>query len=165
VLLAIVVRPNYLETAMYGRKWVSRLVVSLASIRSIAVSPPESDIAAEAQKVIREQTQKFLSGCIAKESAASEKGHTPDDAKLNEAYRNLVVDFLSGFDKMDTEYLHHFEWLNPTFLSWCTRSNYAPIQKGCHDLLEKTSPASTVPKTDETKAIQETDTDATEPDS
>lgn len=128
---------------MYGRKWVSQMIVSLASLDSIAVTPPDSDAGvAEAQKAIREQTQKFLSGCIAKETTASEKGHSPDDVALSEAYRKLVLEFLSGFGKMDTDHLHHLDWLNPVLLSWCTRSKFEPIQKGVHDLLQKTSPAS-----------------------
>ena len=127
------------------------MIVSLSSLESIAAAKPESGAAesgnaAEAQKVIREQSQKFLSGCIAKENAATEKGHSDDDVVLNEAYRKLVLDFLSSFDKMETTHLRHLDWLNPVLLTWCTRSKFEPIQKGVHDLLEKTSPASAEPK-------------------
>lgn len=134
---------------MYGRKWMTRMILALASMESIAIAPSSSDGAAsssvvEAQKVIREQTQKFLAACIAKETAASQKGHTAEDAVLNEASRKLVLAFLSGFDRMETDHLHHLDWLNPVLLSWCTRSKHEPIQKSVHDLLEKTSPASAV---------------------
>jgi len=139
--------PDYLETAIYGRKCMMRMIVALASMDSIALTPSSSDTeattrVAEAQKVVREQTQKFLAACIAKETAASQKGYSQDDVVLYEASRKLVLDFLSSFDQMDTNHLHNLEWLNPVLLSWCTRSKYEPIQKAVHDLLEKTSPAS-----------------------
>lgn len=122
------------------------MIVSLASLETIAAASAGSEDVTEAQKIIREQTQKFLSGCIAKENSASEKGHTNDDVVLNDAYRKLVLDFLSGFDKLETEHLRHLDWLNPVLLTWCTRSKSEALQKGVHDLLEKTSPASAKPE-------------------
>ena len=122
------------------------MIVSLASLESIAAATSGSEEVAEAQKVIREQTQKFLSGLIAKENVASEKGHTNDEVVLNDGYRKLVLEFLSSFDKIETTDLRHLEWLNPVLLTWCTRSKSEAIQKGVHDLLEKTSPASAKPE-------------------
>lgn len=138
--------PDYLETAIYGRKWMVRMIIALVSMDSIAQTSSSTDtetatLVAEAQKVVREQTQKFLAACIAKETAVSLKGHSQDDVVLYEASRKLVLNFLSSFDEMDTNRLRNLEWLNPVLLSWCTRSKYEPIQKAVHDLLEKTSPA------------------------
>ncbi|CAB9499510.1 inhibited guanine nucleotide-exchange protein 1 [Seminavis robusta] len=140
------VPPDYRETAVYGRKWMSSIILSLAPTQSVAYTPAPSDptasIVAEAQKVVKEQTQKLLSAFIAKENTASQKGASPDDTVLYEVSRDLVLEFLSGFGKMDSAILHHLDWLNPVLLSWCTRSKHKPIQQAVHDLLENTSPAS-----------------------
>ena len=105
---------------------------------------------AEAQKVVKEQTQKLLSVCIAKEAAGLQKGCTREDLEIGKASTALVLSFLAGFDSMDADHLSYLDWLNPVLLSWCTRSQNQSIQKGVQQLLEKTSPASPVkPRNDE----------------
>ena len=139
------------------------MIASLAAMESIATGQPgldqtESNDVAEGQKVIREQAQKLLSAFIAKEAAALDKGHSSDDVVVYEAYRRLVLDFLSSFESMGSTHLRHLDWLNPVLLSWCTRSKFEPIQKAVHDLLEKTSPASpktSAPETEPDKSAPE----------
>ena len=139
-------RPDYLENAGYGRKWMAKLITSLASMECVAITPPDSDEGAdrvaEAQKVVKEQTQKLLSACIAKEAAGMQKGCSSEDAVLGNASSKLILWFLEGFDNMEPSHLRHLDWLNPVLLTWCTRSKDESIQKSVHDLLEKTSPAS-----------------------
>lgn len=126
---------------------MARLITLLAKMDSVAKAPSDSDEAcpvAEAQKVVKEQTQKLLSACVSKESAGLQKGCSNEDRELGKASTTLVLAFLSGFDSLNVEHLHHLDWLNPVLLSWCTRSKTESIQKAVHDLLEKTSPASPV---------------------
>ena len=99
---------------------------------------------AEAQKVVKEQTHKLLSVCIAKEAAGLQKGCTREDREVGKASTALVLSFLASFDSMDSDHLSYLDWLNPVLLSWCTRSQNESIQKGVKALLEKTSPASPV---------------------
>ena len=118
----------------------------------VAISPSDSDesanLVAESQKVVKEQTQKVLAAFITKESVALKKGASKEDVVLYEALRDMVLACLSDFGKTDTRILPHLDWLNPIFLSWCTRSKSKSIQTAVHDLLEKTSPASHPQKVD-----------------
>jgi len=131
--------PDYIENAMYGRKWMARLIVLLVGMKSVAT---ERDASSESQKVVKEQTQKLLSWCVAKETEGLQKDCSKSDKVLGEASSALVLSFLANFDCMSVDRLHELEWLNPVLLSWCTRSKSESIQKAIHDLLEKTSPAS-----------------------
>jgi len=125
---------------------MSRLIISLAAMDSVAITLPDSDSGAasvaEAQKVVKEQTQKLLSACIAKEAAGLQKGCSPEESVLGKSSVALIMAFLSGFASMERSHLRHLEWLNSTLLTWCTRSKTESIQKSVHDLLEITSPAS-----------------------
>lgn len=138
-------RPDYLENAMYGRTWMVSLILQLVSMKDVAVTPAENDAAASrvdvSQSLVKEQTEKLLSSFLLREQAAMKKGCSETDKALHEFSKTLVLDLLSGLDSMDKEHLRHLAWLNPSLLTWCTRSKEKSIQKAVHDLLEKTSPA------------------------
>jgi hypothetical protein len=131
---------------------MSSFILSLATMESVAITPPGSDesaiLVAESQKVVKEQTQKLLAAFVAKEAAAFQKGASNDDVALYEASRDMIQEFLSDFGKADNSILPYLDWLNPVLLTWCTRSKSKPIQTAVHDLLEKTSPASHPQKVD-----------------
>lgn len=118
---------------------------------------------AEAQKVVKEQTQKLLSVCIAKEAAGLQKGCSHEDREVGNASTALVLSFLAGFDKMDADHLTYLDWLNPVLLSWCTRSQNESIQKGVKALLEKTSPAAPVKPPKDEPAVEDESESATAP--
>jgi hypothetical protein len=131
---------------------MSSFILSLATMESVAITPPDSDasasLVAESQKVVKEQTQKLLAAFVAKEAAALQKGANSEDVALYEASRDMVLELLSDFSKADNTILPYLDWLNPSLLTWCTRSKSRPIQTAVHDLLEKTSPASHPQKVD-----------------
>ena len=133
---------------MYGRKWMTRMIISLVSTDSIAMTSEAAakGSVAEGQKVIKDQIKRFLDGFLAKEKAATQKGHRPDDVTVYEAYRQLVLDLLAGFEKLDPRQLHRLEWVNKPLLSGCTQSKYDPIVKAVNALLNNTSPASPLTK-------------------
>ena len=113
---------------------------------------------AEAQKVVKEQTHKLLSVCIAKEVAGLQKGCTREDREVGKASTALVLSFLAGFDSIDSDHLSYLDWLNPVLLSWCTRSQNESIQKGVKALLEKTSPASPVKPSNDESSVEDDET-------
>ena len=115
-------------------------------MEEVAITPDENDAAASrvaaSQNIVKDQTQKLLSSFLAKEELGLKKGSSETDRDLYNMSKDLVLTFLSDLDSMERDHLHHLAWLNPTLLTWCTRSKDQAIQKAMHDLLEKTSPAS-----------------------
>lgn len=133
---------------MYARTWMVTLILQLVSMKEVAYTPKENDAAASrvaaSQAVVKEQTQNFLASFLGREEVALKKGSSGVDKDLYDFSKSLVLLFLSGLESMESKILHHLAWLNPTLLTWCTRSKDQAVQKAVHDLLEKTSPASPV---------------------
>ena len=143
---------------MYGRKWMNRLILHLASIEEVGATMPvdkdgKTSRFGQGQKQIIEATENLLMTFVAKEEAVAQ--YNRKSAKVDEAiykrYTVLVLELLSGFGSMDGEYLKRMEWLSPILLSSCIRSTNEEVRLMVQKVVDKSSPISQdPPKTDDT---------------
>jgi len=147
--LAFYDRPDYRENALYGRKWINRLVLQLVSIKEIAEAPSDADTKnnrfAQGQKQILELTEALLVSFVKKEEAASEYHHSTLEEVIYKRYTSLVHELLSGFGSMDSAYLQKMSWISPVLLSSCIRSKNEEIRLMVQKLVSRTSADSTSP--------------------
>jgi len=161
--------PDYRETALYGRKWINRLVLQLASIKEIAEAPsdadPKSNRFTQAQKLVVELTEGVLLSFVQKEEAASQYNHSALEDAIYKRYTALVHELLSGYGNMDSVYLQKMPWISPVLLSSCIRSKNEDIRLMVQKLVSRTSadatpaapyPAPSPPKPKTSEAQDET---------
>lgn len=157
-------RPDYRETALYGRKWINRLVLQLVSIKEIADAPADADSKSnrfvQGQKLVVELTEGLLMSFVQKEEAASRYGHSILEEVVYKRYTALVHELLSGYGNMETEYLQKMSWISPVLLGSCIRSKNEEIRLMVQKLVSRTSgdstssvpyPSPTAPKSAEAK--------------
>jgi len=168
-LFVLFYSPDYRETALYGRKWINRLVLQLASIKEIAEAPsdadPKSNRFTQAQKLVVELTEGMLLSFVQKEEAASQYNHSALEDAIYKRYTALVHELLSGFGNMDSVYLQKMSWISPVLLSSCIRSKNEDIRLMVQKLVSRTSadatpaapyPAPSPPKPKTSEAQDET---------
>jgi len=129
--------PDYLETAFYGRKWMNRFLLQIASLKEIEGNPAEGSRQAAAQTIVKEQTQALVSMFLEKESILTGDGKKLAlDVKLLERLTNLVKDMLAGYAKLPDEHLSRMSWLNPV-MSSCIHTNNEDIRFGIQKLVKR----------------------------
>jgi rhodanese-related sulfurtransferase len=136
--------PSYNETAMYGRMWMNRFILQLASVKEIAQAPADADVKsnrfAAGRKLVAEETQRLLSYFLKSEHAAAQYSHYAKDEALHTRYTSLVMELLSGFGKMDGEHLKDLAWINPVLLGTCIQSKNENIRLAVQKLVQRMAP-------------------------
>ena len=157
-------RPDYRETVFYGRKWINRLVLQLASIKEIAEAPPDADPKSnrftQGQKQVVELTEGLLMSFVQKEEAASQYRHSELEELVYKRYTALVQELFAGYGSMDDIFLRKMSWISPVLLSSCIRSKNEEIRLMVQKLVSRASgdstpaapyPSPTAPKPAEAK--------------
>mmetsp|Transcript_28727 Transcript_28727/g.47555 ORF Transcript_28727/g.47555 Transcript_28727/m.47555 type:complete len:1239 (+) Transcript_28727:3-3719(+) len=127
--------PNYIENAIYGRKWLNKLVLQLIeSTRPIESSP-------QVQSIIKDQTQSLLTLFLKKETALSPSGSGATKAPSWEASQltrvtKLIYELVDSFDALDDGLLSELSWLTP-MLSKCMESSNETVRQNVHKLQQK----------------------------
>jgi hypothetical protein len=142
------VTPDYRETALYGRRWINRLVLQLAAIPEIVEAQGDLDSKPtnrflQGQTQVMESTESLLNALVQIEEAMTQNRKF---AKTYEAiykrFTSLAQELLSGYGSMDADYLQKMAWINPILLSSCIRSKNEEIRLMVQKVVDKTSPAS-----------------------
>jgi hypothetical protein len=145
----LVGRPEYFETALYGRKWMNRFLLNLATMPEVATaaadSESESNNFLSAQYCIVDETKRLLDGFLNAEKKASEYRHTTLDELMHARFTVLVTELLSGFNHMETEHLKNMSWISPTLLGSCIQSKNESIRSAVQKVTQRTSHASQAP--------------------
>jgi len=129
--------PNYLETAYYGRKWMNRFLLQMAATKEIEGTPAEGSRQAQAQEVVKDQTQALVSTFLEKEALVNGGGKKSAlDAKSFDQLMNLVQDMLAGYSKLTDEHLSQMSWLSPV-LSSCIHTSNEDIRLSIQKLIER----------------------------
>ena len=138
-------RPDYRETAVYGRKWMNRFLLQFASMKSIIQPPRDTDTNsnrfAAGQKLVMDETQRLVTTFLEIEKAASEYRHTAEDEVLYKQFVDLVFKLISGYNNMGTEHLVQMSWINPILLSSCIQSKNEDIRLLVQKLVQRTTPS------------------------
>lgn len=141
----LIFRPDYRETALYGRKWINRFVLQLASMKEVAQAPADADMKtnrfAAAQKLVAELTQSILDAFVKKEKLALDHKHkhTQADEILHKRYIALVKELLSGYGSMEDDYIKELGWICPVLLSSCIKSKNEDIRLMVQKLVSRIS--------------------------
>lgn len=106
---------------MYGRKYMNRFLLQMATIKEVVGPAADGSVQASAQTLLKEQTQALVQTFLEKDSAGT--GGSPIDAKLLEKLTSLVKDMLAGYDKLPEDHISEMTWLNPVFGSCITTDN------------------------------------------
>lgn len=129
--------PSYLETAYYGRKWMNRFLLQIASMKEIEGTAAEGSKQAAAQSVVKEQTQALVSAFLEKEAIVAGEGKRMVlDVKLFDRLIILVQDMLAGYGKLPNEHLRLMPWLNPV-LSSCIHTSNEEIRLAIQKLVKR----------------------------
>jgi hypothetical protein len=136
--------PNYCETALYGRKWMNRFLLHLASMKGVVQAPADADLKtnrfAAGQKLISDEIQRLLTGFLLREKAAAQYRHTERDEVLHGKFAALVMELLSGLIKMDADHLKDMAWIDSVLLGTCIQSKNEEIRMAVQKLVQRTSP-------------------------
>jgi hypothetical protein len=128
---------------MYGRKWMNRLLLQLASIKEIVESPPEADPKinrfATGQKLVSDLTQGMLIAFVEKERLASKYRTSFVEKAVYVRITSLVNELLAGYGNMDPSHLQNMYWINPVLLSSCIQSKNEEIRLMVQKLVSRTS--------------------------
>jgi Domain of unknown function (DUF1981)/Sec7 domain len=139
--------PDYRETAVYGRKWINRLVLQLVAMPEIVQAPanvdPKTNRFAQGQKLVIELTEGLLMSYLQVEEAALMYRHSELDEIWHERYNDLVEEFLIGLGTMEDDHLKQMSWMSPVLLSSCIRSKSETIRGMVQTLVARTSPVPT----------------------
>jgi hypothetical protein len=129
--------PSYLETAYYGRKWMNRFLLQMATMKEIAGTAAEGSKQAALQEVVKEQTQALVSAFLEKEAVVAGDGKNLSlDVKSFDRLMNLVQDMLAGYAKLPDERLSLMSWLNPV-LSSCIHTGNEDIRLNIQKLVKR----------------------------
>jgi len=129
--------PSYLETAYYGRKWMNRFLLQMATTREIGGTVTEGSKQATAQKVVKEQTQALVSAFLEKEAIVAIDGKILSlDVKSFDRLMHLVQEMLAGYAKISDERLSLMPWLNPV-LSSCIHTSNEDIRLNIQKLVKR----------------------------
>ena len=129
--------PNYLETAYYGRKWMNRFLLQIASLKELEGDAAEGSRQASAQALVEEQTQDLVSAFLEKEAIVAGDGKKSSlDVTLFNRLTMLVKDMLAGYGKLPDEHLNFMSWLNPV-MSSCIHTNNEDIRLAIQKLVKR----------------------------
>jgi hypothetical protein len=136
-------RPDYRETALYGRKWMNRFILQLASMKDVVQNPPGENVKtdrAKAQTIVLDETQRLLSGFLVTERAASQYRATEEEVAFHSRFLALVKELLTEYNNMESEHLKDMHWINPVLLSSCIQSKNGEIRGVVQKLVQRTAP-------------------------
>jgi hypothetical protein len=129
--------PNYLETAYYGRRWMNRFLLQIASLKELEGDAAEGSRQASAQALVKEQTQDLVSAFLEKEAIVAGDGKKSSlDIALFNRLTTLVKDMLAGYGKLPDEHLKLMSWLNPV-MSSCIHTNNEDIRLAIQKLVKR----------------------------
>ena len=138
-------RPSYIENAIYGRKWISKLVLQLTSMEDVMASfksdvNPTPTVSA-AQTLIGDQIHSLLTLFITREAALSTQVGTSAKAPSWEASQQtrvikLVLELVASLNEMPDEQLYLLSWLSP-MLESCEESKNETVRKNLGKLLQR----------------------------
>ena len=130
-------RPDYLESVVYGRKWMNRFLLQLAALEEVAQPAAEGTRQASAQALIKDQTQKLVSAYLEKEESLSKSGKRGSaDNHLYNRLSTLVKEMLAGYGALPEEHLRQMAWLNPV-LSSCIHTQNESIRIAIQKLVKR----------------------------
>jgi hypothetical protein len=135
--------PDYRETALYGRKWMNRFVLQLASMKDVVQNPIGENTKTDrgkAQTLVVDETQRLLSGFLVTERAASQYRATEEEEAIHSRFLALVKELLTEYNNMESEHLKDMHWINPVLLSSCIQSKNGEIRGVVQKLVQRTSP-------------------------
>jgi hypothetical protein len=137
--------PDYRETALYGRKWINRLILQLAAMIEIVQIPvstdPKLNRYAQGQRQILELTEGLLISFVQAEEVAMQYRHSDLDTVWYNRFTELVQELLTGFGMMDDKHLQQMSWISPVLLSSGIRCKNESIRYMVQKLVARTSPA------------------------
>ena len=127
--------PDYLETSHYGRMWMNRFLIQLASLEKV-VDPSSADeddvkINNSAQKLVMDETEHLLVAFVAAEQAVAGLGSkNKQNAALHKDFAKLAKDLINGYTNMRHEHIVKMTWLNSILLSSCIQSKNEDVLNG-----------------------------------
>ena len=138
--------PDYRETALYGRKWMNRFLLNLASMKDVVQASSDADSKTNrntaAQKLIVDETQRLLTRFLEAERVAAQNRAKESEKEYHARLIALVLELLKGYINMDSEHLREMAWISPVLLSSCIQSKNEEIRNAVQKLVQLTSPAS-----------------------
>jgi len=133
-----------METALYGRKWMNRFLLQLVSIKGVAQAPADADGKtnkfAAGQSLVVSETQRLLAAYLKSENTASQYHHSEADEIIHKHLSGLVTELLSGYGKLDDDYIKDIAWLNSVLLGSCIQSRNEEIRLAVQKLVQRTEP-------------------------
>lgn len=117
--------PDYLENALYARKWVTRFLITIISHKDTYGAEAES-----ADKVLQEETESMLQAFLERESSG--KSSSIEMRNISK----LVSDLLDGFGTLGDEQLAEMKWVS-SILSSCIQTNNVTIRSSVQVLLTR----------------------------
>lgn len=114
------VRPDYIESAVFGRKLINE---SLYKIMSTSILSSRSE---EARSLLEDETQSLLTAYLRRER--SRKVVSPEHKEHLKMLSELAKDLLQGYNNLEDEQLMHMAWLCPVLTS-CIQAHDPAIRK------------------------------------
>eukprot|EP00547_Thalassionema_nitzschioides_P015313 CAMPEP_0194232056 /NCGR_PEP_ID=MMETSP0158-20130606/570_1 /TAXON_ID=33649 /ORGANISM="Thalassionema nitzschioides, Strain L26-B" /LENGTH=2053 /DNA_ID=CAMNT_0038964771 /DNA_START=104 /DNA_END=6264 /DNA_ORIENTATION=+ len=104
--------PNYIETAIYGRKWMNKLILQLLQI------PSSHNSFSATQTLVTEQTQSLLTLFLTKEASLAPNGSGATKAPSWEATQltrvtKLLYEFIGSIEVLDNTPTGYFVLVDP----------------------------------------------------
>jgi hypothetical protein len=129
--------PSYFETSYYGRRWMNRFLLQIATLKEIEGTATEGSRQAAAQSLVKEQTQALVSAFLEKEAAVAGDGKKSAlDIKMFDRLTTLTKDMLAGYAKLPDEHLSLMSWLNPV-MSSCIHTGNEDIRLAIQKLVKR----------------------------
>jgi len=135
--------PDYLENALYGRKWMVKFLSNMlhdSTITQTMEAAASDEIPGQrfvrgGQTLLMEQTKSLLATFLEKEaSARNASGKT--ESKESVLMSSMVSDLLSAYEKLPDARLLQLSWLTP-LLSSCIQSNHKSIRDVVQGLINR----------------------------
>lgn len=117
--------PDYRENAYYGRIWMNRFLIGLASMEKVVMAGEDGGDDAKlyesAQKLVLVETQNLLVSFVKSELTLASSGNKQNVA-LHNRITKLAKELITGYSSMRPEHIHNMTWLSPILLSSCFQS-------------------------------------------
>ena len=123
--------PNYIENAIYGRKWMNKLILQLIE------STPSLESSPRVSQLVKQETQSLLSLFQEKESALSRVNKAPSwEAAQLTRITKLIYELVSSLDALEVSSLSQLTWLTP-MLSTCMESRNETVRRNVLKLQQR----------------------------
>ena len=161
ILCDFLYRPHYAENALYGRKWMVRLMKRLMSRNEILSGstgdqqssdtvPIGKRSALLAKNLIKDECESLVNILLTKENEISGKMN-PVQALEIDNMTEMMCDLLDSINKLDDAELAALASLTPTF-SACIQINDKSVRSAVHKILQRLFNG---PLLDKVKSIEE----------